>query len=273
MSTLTERSTAAAEAMRYFALTFLWTWTFWWVAVLSGAEFPEPATILLSALGGTGPALAASVLVYRGYSRERLGRFWLRAVDARRIPRVWYPLILVAAIAPPLAAKLAPSGTAHEAGGAAGAAAAIFIVGILSGPVEEPGWRGYALDRLQTLYSALGASLVLGVIWALWHLPLFFIEGTYQNLLGPGSWRYWLFFVAILPGSVISTWVYNNTGRSVLAVVLLHSFGNAAGELVSLEGAQRVAAFVGGLVLAVLVTILWGARTLARGPVRRNVQV
>jgi membrane protease YdiL (CAAX protease family) len=121
-------------------------------------------------------------------------------------------------------------------------------------------------------YSALGASLVLGIIWALWHLPLCFIEGTYQNLLGPGSWRFWLFLVAILPGSVISTWIYNNTGRGVLAVILLHSFGNAAGELLSLEGAQQVVAFVGGLVLAVLVTVLWGAQTLARGPIRKSGQ-
>jgi membrane protease YdiL (CAAX protease family) len=139
------------------------------------------------------------------------------------------------------------------------------MVGIPAGLAEEPGWRGYALDRLQALYSALGASLLLGVIWALWHLPLFFIEGTYQNLLGPGSWQFWLFFVAILPGSVTYTWIYSNTCRSVLAVILFHSFGNAAGELLSIEGAEQVAAFVSGLVLAVLVTVLWGARTLARG--------
>jgi len=186
---------------------------------------------------------------------------------------VWYLLILAAAIAPPSVAKVAPSGAANEAGAAAGAAVAILIVGIFAGLAEEPGWRGYTLDRLQTLYSALGASLVLGVIWALWHLPLFFIEGTYQNLLGPGSWQFWLFFVAILPGSVIYTWTYNNTRRSVLAVILFHSFGNAAGELLSLEGAEQVAAFVGGLVLAVILTGLWGARKLARGPLRKSRQV
>lgn len=263
-----ERSKAAVEAWRYFALTFLWTWAFWWVAALSGAEFPEPAALLLYALGGIGPALMASVLVYRGYSRESLDQFWLRAVDPRRISAVWYLLILAAAISPPLVAKLAPGGTADGAGGAAGAAAAIFVVGVLAGLVEEPGWRGYALDRLQTLYSALGASLVLGGIWALWHLPLFFIEGTYQNLLGPGSWQFWLFFAAIVPGSVISTWIYNNTHRSVLAVILLHSFGNAASEILSLEGPERVAAFVGGLALAIVVTTLWGARTLSRSSPR-----
>ena len=116
MTTRTERSKAAVEARGYFALTFLWTWTFWWVAALSGFEFPEPPALVLYALGGIGPALAASLLVYRGYSRERLREFWLRAVDPRRIPSVWYVLIPVAAIAPPLVAKLAPSGAADKAG-------------------------------------------------------------------------------------------------------------------------------------------------------------
>lgn len=268
-----ERSKAAVEARRYFALTFLWTWVFWWAAALLGVEFPEPTALLLYALGGIGPALMASALVYRGYSQESLGQFWLRAVDPRRIPGAWYLLILAAAIAPPLVAKLAPSGRADEAGATAGAAVAIFIVGVLAGLVEEPGWRGYALDRLQSLYSALNASLVLGVIWALWHLPLFFIVGTYQNLLGPGSWQFWLFFVAVLPVSVISTWVYNNTRSSVLAVILLHSFGNAASELLSLEGAEQVVAFAVGLILAVLVAILWGSRTLAREPVWKSTRV
>lgn len=254
-----ERSKAAAEAGRYFGLTFLWTWVFWWVAAFSGVEFPEPAALMLYALGGIGPALAASLLVYRGHSRESLGGFWLRAVDPRRIPSLWYPAILAAAVGPPLLGKLAPSGSAAATGAAAQAAVAIFVVGILAGLVEEPGWRGYALDRLQNLYSALGASVVLGLIWALWHLPLFFVEGTYQNLLGAGSWRFWLFFAAVLPAAVLSTWVYNNTHRSVLAVILLHSFGNAAGEVLSLGGTEQVAGFAAGLSLAVLVTVVWGA--------------
>jgi membrane protease YdiL (CAAX protease family) len=179
-----------------------------------------------------------------------------------------FAYILVAAISPPLVAKLAPGGTADGARAAAGTAVAIFVVGILAGLVEEPGWRGYALDRLQTLYLALVASLVLGVIWALWHLPLLFIEGTYQNLLGRGSWQFWLFFVAIVPGSVVSAWIYNNTSRSVLAVILLHSCGNAVSELLSLEGTEQVAAFVGGLALAIVVTVMWGASTLSRSSPR-----
>ena len=71
---------------------------------------------------------------------------------------MWYLLILAAAIAPPSVAKVAPSGAANEAGAAAGAAVAILIVGIFAGLAEEPGWRGYTLDRLQTLLGLTQGS-------------------------------------------------------------------------------------------------------------------
>jgi membrane protease YdiL (CAAX protease family) len=74
--------------------------------------------------------------------------------------------------------------------------------------IEEIGLRGYWLDRLQTGFTALSASLILGVVWAFWHMPLFFMEGYYSEVtfnpeLVP-------FVVSIILGSVIVTWVYNN---------------------------------------------------------------
>jgi hypothetical protein len=94
---MVERSTAASEARRFFALTLLWAWAFWWLAVFLGVAWPEPAALLLFALGGIGPVLVASVLVHRGDSRERLRDFWLRVVDPRRIPPAWHLAILLVA--------------------------------------------------------------------------------------------------------------------------------------------------------------------------------
>jgi membrane protease YdiL (CAAX protease family) len=83
------------------------------------------------------------------------------------------------------------------------------------GPVpEELGWRGCALDRLQERDSALISSLIIGGTWALWHLPLFFIAGTYQHGLGVGTPAFWLFMVTKFPDSILMTWIYNNTRRS-----------------------------------------------------------
>src|SRR5215211_4092979 len=86
---------------------------------------------------------------------------------------------------------------------------------------EEIGWRGYALPRLQYRRSALSASLILGVIWAFYHLPLFFTGQAFRSpsLLVP-------FVVSGLALSVILTWVYNSTGGSLLLVVLLHATAN-----------------------------------------------
>jgi membrane protease YdiL (CAAX protease family) len=110
------------------------------------------------------------------------------------------------------------------------------------GPLpEEVGWRGFALDRLQCRMSALTSSLLLGTIWALWHLPLFYIPGTYQYEVGLGTIRFWIFLVHFLPLSVLMTWIYNNTRRSTSSAVLVHFSGNLCVAL--LPTTDRIAAF------------------------------
>jgi len=99
----------------------------------------------------------------------------------------------------------------------------IFYILFLGGPLQEEfGWRGYALDRLQEKYNALVSSVMLGFIWGLWHLPLFFMprQEMYYNVPILGFILGTIFF------SIIFTWIYNNTSRSILAVLLLHTTGN-----------------------------------------------
>lgn len=99
------------------------------------------------------------------------------------------------------------------------------------GPIsEELGWRGYALDELQTRWSALSSSVILGSFWAFWHTPTFLIPGTSQYAMGGIlSWNYPVFIVSIILGSVIHTWAYNNTRHSILvAGVLMHFTQNIA---------------------------------------------
>lgn len=134
---------------------------------------------------------------------------------------------------------------------------------IFFGPLpEELGWRGYALDRLQVKWSALASSLILGIAWALWHLPLFFIEGTYQNSLGLGTLPFWLFMMAMIPESILMTWIYNNNRRSTLSAVLFHSMINITGELI--EATKRAEFLQVSLLIvtAIIVIIVWGPKTL-----------
>lgn len=137
----------------------------------------------------------------------------------------------------------------------------VFIF-FLGGPFQEEwGWRGYALNRLQTRWSALTSSLFLGFVWGAWHTPLFFIPGTIQS-----QTPIWGFMILIITASILFTWIYNNTNQSILAVMLFHAMNNLT--LVIIPTLQTT---FGGLYLlltstaaALLVTLIWGAKTLTR---------
>jgi membrane protease YdiL (CAAX protease family) len=109
---------------------------------------------------------------------------------------------------------------------------------LISGFSEELGWRGFALDRAQSRWNGLTASLILGLLHALWHTPLFFIPGISQGEMGFLSPDFFLFLFMVPMGAVLMTWVYNNTQRSILSAVLLHFFQNLTLNLLSgLHGA------------------------------------
>ncbi len=93
------------------------------------------------------------------------------------------------------------------------------IGGGLIGPgqFEEIGWRGFALPHLQRRYSALVSSLIIGLAWAFWHWPDFVVPSE-----SPPWWRLPAFVLVTMAVPILSTWVYNSTGGSVFAVVLLH---------------------------------------------------
>jgi membrane protease YdiL (CAAX protease family) len=258
----------------YFALVFGWSWLFWIPAALLGRSVSAfPANLLLY-LGGVGPLLAALVLTY--LTQDRAGRrdFWRRAIAFRRISGGWYGVIVLtfpALIGIAVVLDLLAGGSLPQFERVAGFLSrplsflpfAFFL--FIFGPVpEELGWRGVALDRLQARHSALAASLILGAAWALWHLPLFFMAGTYQSGLGVGSLRFWLFFIDLVPKSVLYTWIYNNTRRSTLSAILFHFVGNLSGELFPLPGRAELIKVALVFVAAFAVTALWGGRTLAR---------
>ena len=130
--------------------------------------------------------------------------------------------------------------------------------------IEELGWRGYVLDRLQEKHSALISSLILGVVWSLWHLPTFFIRDSYQAGLGIGTLAFWLFFAGIVPLTFSFTWIYNSTGRSTLAVILFHSMVNFTGELIALSERADNLSIALWFVVAIGITVIWSTKTAAR---------
>jgi membrane protease YdiL (CAAX protease family) len=133
-----------------------------------------------------------------------------------------------------------------------------FILYIfLGGPfVEELGWRGYVLDRLQEKRNALISSLILGFLWALWHVPLFYIKGTYQYAVGAGTPSFWLFMISTVSGTILFTWIFNNTNRSTLAAILFHFMGNFTGELIAASKNAEIFLTMLWVLPSVIITIL-----------------
>jgi len=140
---------------------------------------------------------------------------------------------------------------------------AFFYILFLGGPLEEEfGWRGYALDRLQMKFNALISSVILGIIWGLWHIPLFFMPGQdiYRNVPILG------FIAGAVFLSILFTWIYNNTGGSILAVLLFHTTSNLAQFVF-----PAIATTWGGLisvilnvVVVVIIIFVYGAKRMIR---------
>lgn len=135
---------------------------------------------------------------------------------------------------------------------------------VIGGGLEEIGWRGFALPRLQAEYSALTASLVIGVVWIGWHAPLFVVSGVIQAELAPLP-----FLVQGIALAVLFTWLYNSTRGSLLLVVILHGAVNAwLTSVWFLRGSVNSTTlwvFAGLLgVAAVSVVVLYGRERLSR---------
>ena len=140
---------------------------------------------------------------------------------------------------------------------------ATLVMSLFANTWEEVGWRGFALSRLQKDYFALGATLLVGILWGLWHLPLFFWK---NNPMSHYPFLPW--FLGTLAISFVYTWLYNRSSGSLLVVTLFHVFGNTFGVVISGVSVTALA-IVYGVIGALLVTVSgkdtlgWRGRTSA----------
>jgi len=251
----------------FFGATFAWTWAFWGLGILLKISLESTFGFGLLFLGVLGPLVTGIGFTY--LTKNQAGRrdYWRRTVDVRRIGLKWLLILLLfVPVLNGLAALI------DVVLGGTGAVWGETLVNAASNPfglvlsaifatlipfIEELGWRGYVLDRLQASRSAFMATLILGVVWSLWHLPLFFIADSYQAGLGVGTLEFWLFMIGIVPLSFAFTWVYNNTQRSILAVILFHGMVNFTGELIAIT--ERADTFAIGLwiIAALGIVAIW----------------
>ena len=247
----------------YFILAYGFTWMIT-VPLAASAQgwLPWSLPLPLHYLAQFGPMLAALVMtgITSGAAglRELAGR-----VSPRRLRPVWWligisPIALFA-----LAAVIARViDGAWPALRQVGEINFLPYLGVLVVPLwlltngcgEEIGWRGYALPRLQQAHGAVSATLMLGVLWACWHLPYFFYLPNYRSM---GMIGFPSFALGLLSGAVLLTWLFNSTGGSVLAVALWHGFFNVF--TASAAGTGTVAAAMSTVVMVWAIALLIAA--------------
>ena len=225
-----DETRSAASLMAFFALAFAWSWTCWFLGAALKLDSPIAATAL-SMTSGFGPSLAAVVVIFHTKGRAGLRR-WLTLCLQWRVGWRWVRWVLLAFVFPAVYMGLAAA--AHVAlGGTLPpspaedhvwlAVANVLLIFLVGGPLgEEFGWRGYALPALQARCRWRVASLLLGVVWAAWHLPLFYSAGTLQSHL-PLGW----YALSLIASSVLFAWLFNRSQGSVVPVLVLHTAINA----------------------------------------------
>jgi len=222
----------------FFLLTYAFAWPLWIPGVLDGVGVALPLdvtkyTTLVVLVGAFAPMIAAITLVWRHSGRKGVKAFFVRLLGLRLEPvhlaAAFVLPILIHAIAHYLslavgwdvAQTLIPSDLPVSP--IVLVIPYFILMLVVGGGQEEFGWRGYAQEPLQARIGVIPASLIIGVIWGVWHLPLWFMAGDMH-----GSYSFLAFLMMTTSISVIYAWLYNSSDKKLIPVLFLHAMSNTA---------------------------------------------
>lgn len=260
-------STSKRSPYLFFILVYALSIPLWVLNVIYPIHLPVDNLPVTDIVATFTPVIAASILVYREEGLSGVKDLLKRTFDYRRITKkAWYiPIILLmpaiyvltygimrllelpvpAVWSPPLLTPL------------------LFVAFFFAAAGEELGYTGYATDPMQARYTALTASLIIGLIHAIWHVPS---AASIGYTLGLYIWGVIVLGVSF---RVLTVWIYNNTGKSVFAAILFHAVTNTGRSI--FPGSRSAFELYDGAIgygliaiVTVIVVYLWGATTLAR---------
>jgi membrane protease YdiL (CAAX protease family) len=269
----------------FFVIVFAWSGIFWLPIALFSLTINDPFGALFSIISVFGPLASAFILTYFNQGKDGVRRLLKRGVD-RRFGKKWlipifllFPAIdgsavFVATLTETITIDM--SWTSNLPSVIIGDLV-MFILFCIWAAGEEFGWRGYALDRLQGRFNAIISSILLGVIWWGWHIPAL---GFQSSTLGTQPINVWVFLVIILEFALLLTWIYNNTNRSILAVILFHAMFNMA-SYATIPIANRIPTFsipnyyslIVILTIVIAVAIVYGSKSLVRQKKQMEVKL
>ena len=243
----------------YFLFTIIFSWTFWCVLLLQRNKPNFTPYGPLFYIGGVAPFLSAITLTYLAQGRSNAISLVKNTLSFTSLTIKGLLIILVLSTVsnilsvlirkPPDAQFIAME---LSLGTVVPWFTFLFIVSI----IEETGWRGYALPRLLVQYSPLVSSLILGVVWATWHIPLFLIPGTWQNGLGFMTPAFISYMLQIIPRTYLMTWVFIRTGNNPASAVLYHQFTNMTGELLDVTSRADLTRFAIEIILSIILIVV-----------------
>jgi membrane protease YdiL (CAAX protease family) len=256
----------------FFIITFAITWGLGALIMIFPAQFEaafgeldlnKPSYKVIWHLAVYGPAISAFVVISLIHGVAGV-KAYLRRLLHWRASAGWYLLVLVGVPAVHICGRLifgAISGTPppYEFD----PWYMMIPMSLLAlvndpGPMEELGWRGFALPLLQRKFNALGASVILGFIWGIWHLPAFYISATPQS-----AFSLPFFILGTISNAIIMTAIYNGTRGSIPLAFLFHwQINNAFGFSIFPEG--EWISFISFAVVALAIVIIFGPRNLGR---------
>lgn len=232
------------------------------ISFVSNIQGPAWAIALFVA-GGFVPSVVGVFLTLSQDGRAGLGQL-LRRVIQIRIGWRWYLATILAVILPTIGQLLIIRLLGQRFAYLSfltqlGSAVPLIVLGPLS---EELGWRGYALDRLQTKWNGVVSGSLVGIGWALWHLPLFFMIGTSQH---ESHIPFIGFLCGVTATSILITWLYNNTHNSLWTAILFHWLFSYSAQVVA-SSVNRSSAYnwleyIPYILAALIVAALWDRPT------------
>ncbi len=220
--------------IKFFALTYLFSWGFWLPAILLWFnDYGMALYTPLAALGQFAPLAAAATLVARRHGRKEIWQFVRQAFDFKT-KRIYFILaLLVPLVIQAIAHYLIPLFGLPVADTLFPESVNPWLVLVpyflfilfIGGGMEEFGWRGYAQQPLQERYGAIKASLLIGMVWGFWHLPLWVFPEA------QGSYSFPAFVLMTMGVSLVYAYLYNASGQKLIIALVFHAMWNTASPL------------------------------------------
>jgi len=252
---------------KFYLITLAFTWALWiGAAVCSKQEGSGmfAAAMALMFLGLCVPSVIAFIFVKASHSqklkedyKEKLcGFFRINIRNLILATAVFFAIIFVSILISLMFGESFDQfrfsgGFSFSIGGMP-----TLVLLLITALFEELGWRGYAEDSIAEYCSWFTESIIFGILWAAWHIPLFFIDGTYQaNILAMNPWYMINFFAGMMPLGFIFTWVYVGNNRSIFACSIFHFIVNFLQEQIDMTQNTKCIESVVVLIVAVIVVL------------------